>query len=170
MSLGDSIKAKREALGMTQQELAEKLFVSRQTVSRWESGARCPDVIMSKRIAMVLGISLDDLITKETAAESPLMKEPAADFTCIKVMLTGIFLEVLAAFLIAADTDNMDWSAVCFVLGIICFAAGLCIPFHSGGKPMIDEGLPQKTCPRCGKEHDFDYPKCPHCQYDYTQK
>ena len=31
-----------------------------------------------------------------------------------------------------------------------------------------DEGgdsLPQVTCPNCGKEHDFDYPKCPHCNH-----
>lgn len=30
-----------------------------------------------------------------------------------------------------------------------------------------EEGLPQKQCPRCGKRHDFDYPKCPFCQFDY---
>lgn len=27
--------------------------------------------------------------------------------------------------------------------------------------------LPQKTCPQCGKEHDFDYPKCPFCKHEY---
>ena len=27
--------------------------------------------------------------------------------------------------------------------------------------------LPQKTCPKCGWQHDFDYPKCPHCGYNY---
>ena len=26
--------------------------------------------------------------------------------------------------------------------------------------------LPQKTCPKCDKQHDFDYPKCPHCGYN----
>ncbi len=30
-----------------------------------------------------------------------------------------------------------------------------------------DPGLPQKKCPRCGSEHDFDFPKCPDCGYDY---
>lgn len=30
-----------------------------------------------------------------------------------------------------------------------------------------EEGLPQKQCPNCGKRHDFDYPKCPFCKYDY---
>ena len=30
--------------------------------------------------------------------------------------------------------------------------------------------LPQKKCPRCGMTHDFDYPKCPHCEFDYYGK
>ena len=30
------------------------------------------------------------------------------------------------------------------------------------------EELPQKQCPKCGKRHDFDYPKCPFCGYDYN--
>ncbi len=30
-----------------------------------------------------------------------------------------------------------------------------------------EEGLPQQQCPRCGKLHDFDYPKCPFCKFDY---
>ena len=32
------------------------------------------------------------------------------------------------------------------------------------------EDLPQKQCPRCGKRHDFDYPKCPYCDFDYYAK
>lgn len=30
-----------------------------------------------------------------------------------------------------------------------------------------EKELPQKKCPKCGRSHDFDYPKCPYCQYDY---
>ena len=31
----------------------------------------------------------------------------------------------------------------------------------------VEEELPQKQCPNCGKKHDFDYPKCPFCKYEY---
>ena len=37
--------------------------------------------------------------------------------------------------------------------------------FLAGAK---EEGLMQKQCPHCGKWHDFDYPKCPFCKYDYN--
>ena len=30
-----------------------------------------------------------------------------------------------------------------------------------------EETMPQKQCPNCGKTHDFDYPKCPFCKFDY---
>ncbi len=30
-----------------------------------------------------------------------------------------------------------------------------------------DPGLPQRKCPTCGKQHDFDFPKCPECGFDY---
>lgn len=32
---------------------------------------------------------------------------------------------------------------------------------------VVEEELPQKQCPNCGRLHDFDYPKCPSCKYDY---
>ncbi len=32
-----------------------------------------------------------------------------------------------------------------------------------------EDGLPQKQCPNCGQQHDFDYPKCPFCKYEYNE-
>lgn len=171
MTLGKMIREKREALGMTQQELAGRLFVSRQTVSRWESGARCPDLIMAKKIAMVLGISLDELIPGEDLASYVAPKESVMDISCVKVMLVGLMLELIAVFLeTAAPAAYMDFTAFCFIFGILFFVVGLCIPWHQKGKPVISDELPQRTCPKCGKEHDFDYPKCPYCFYDYSGK
>ena len=51
MALSDRIKERREARHMTQQQLADRLYVSRQTVCRWENGTRCPDLIMAKQLA-----------------------------------------------------------------------------------------------------------------------
>lgn len=65
MALGDNIKRLREEHSLTQQQLADKLYVSRQTVCRWESGSRCPDLIMAKRLAVELDVSLDELISDE---------------------------------------------------------------------------------------------------------
>lgn len=65
MALGENIKRLREEHSLTQQQLADKLYVSRQTVCRWENGSRCPDLIMAKRLAVELDVSLDELISDE---------------------------------------------------------------------------------------------------------
>ena len=65
MALNDNIKKIREEKKYTQQQLADKLYVSRQTVCRWENGSRCPDLITAKKLAMELGVTLDELISDE---------------------------------------------------------------------------------------------------------
>ena len=41
---------------------------------------------------------------------------------------------------------------------------------NEGIDAISDEGMPQKKCPTCGREHDFDYPRCPYCKHDYYGK
>lgn len=69
MALGDNIKRLREEHSLTQQQLADKLYVSRQTVCRWENGSRCPDLIMAKRLAMELDTDLDEMISDKDVKE-----------------------------------------------------------------------------------------------------
>lgn len=65
LEFGDKIKQLREAKGMTQQAMAEQLHVTRQAVSRWECGARLPDLHTTKKIAELLEVSIDELMTDE---------------------------------------------------------------------------------------------------------
>lgn len=44
------------------------------------------------------------------------------------------------------------------------------IEFFQSDSEASEEAVPQKRCPKCGKFHDFDYPKCPHCSFDYYAK
>lgn len=65
-----NIKRLREENNLTQQQLADRLYVSRQTVCRWESGSRCPDIDMARSLAKEFGISLDELLSEEDAERS----------------------------------------------------------------------------------------------------
>lgn len=62
---GEQLKRARELEGYTQQSFAEKIYVTRQTVSRWESGTRYPDLHTTKKIAEVLNVSIDELLSGE---------------------------------------------------------------------------------------------------------
>ena len=41
---------------------------------------------------------------------------------------------------------------------------------NEGIDAVSKDGMPQKKCPTCGNEHDFDYPRCPYCKHDYYAK
>ena len=63
MKLGERIAEKRKEQGMTQAELADKMHVTRQTVSRWEAGSVYPDVERIAELARLLDVSCDYLLT-----------------------------------------------------------------------------------------------------------
>ena len=67
MDFGEKIKELREAKGMTQQNLADLLFVTRQTVSRWEGGSRYPDLVTAKNLADILDTTVDTLMADDAA-------------------------------------------------------------------------------------------------------
>ena len=62
MNLGESLFNARKNKGLPQEETAGKLGVSRQTVSKWETGETLPDIRQAKRLAVLYGVSLDELI------------------------------------------------------------------------------------------------------------
>ena len=63
VEFGEQLRKAREEMGLTQQSLAEQLYVSRQSVSHWECGDRYPDLVTAKKISQVLDVSLDDLLS-----------------------------------------------------------------------------------------------------------
>jgi len=62
MNLGNSLFHARRRCGLSQEDVAEKLGVSRQTISKWETGETLPDIRQAKRMAVLYRVSLDELI------------------------------------------------------------------------------------------------------------
>lgn len=62
MELGKQIKKYRSELNISQEELADKIFVSRQTVSNWENDKNYPDIKSLVLMSEVFGVSLDNLV------------------------------------------------------------------------------------------------------------
>lgn len=69
MSLGTSLAQARRKAGLTQEAVAEKLGVSRQTISKWELDEMLPDIRQSKRLAMLYRVTLDALIDFDIEAQ-----------------------------------------------------------------------------------------------------
>ena len=62
MNLGNSLFHARKKCGLSQEDVAEKLGVSRQTISKWEADETIPDIYQSKKMAVLYNMSLDELI------------------------------------------------------------------------------------------------------------
>ena len=60
--MGEKLRAAREAAGLTQVELAEKVGVTQRDISNWERCKREPGVLTVKKMAQALGCSMDDLV------------------------------------------------------------------------------------------------------------
>ncbi len=61
-ALGEKIRSARKNAGLTQAQLAEKLFVSRQAITKWEAGKGMPDLENLRQLSSLLHISIDSLL------------------------------------------------------------------------------------------------------------
>lgn len=111
MDFGEKIKSLREAKGMTQQKLADQLFVTRQTVSKWEVGSRYPDLLTTKSLAVILGASIDDLVSDE---ETYMDKRQAMLVNVKRDRIAATFYPIILLFsviplLFLLDDDPYYW-------------------------------------------------------------
>ena len=66
MEFNEKLQALRKAKGLTQEQLAQALFVSRTAISKWESGRGYPSIDSLKEISSYFSVSIDELLTGET--------------------------------------------------------------------------------------------------------
>lgn len=93
-TLGKRIAALRHKKQMKQDELAEKLGISSQAVSKWENDQTCPDISLLPLLAKTLGISTDELLTgkkEETQAIRMLPENERKNIEdmLLRIMITG---------------------------------------------------------------------------------
>lgn len=106
MLFHEKLIQRRKERGMTQEDLADRLSVSRQTVSKWENGECMPDADKFIRLSDILEISLDELAGREVEVAPIVLPAPEVPQPKKKP-----FRWMAAA-------------AVCLVIGTGCFSAG----------------------------------------------
>lgn len=76
MNLGQQIYELRTKKGLSQGELAEALDVSRQSISKWETGSSVPELDKLIKLSQLFGVTLDELVLDKTPEETPPPPEP----------------------------------------------------------------------------------------------
>ncbi|MBD5134639.1 MAG: helix-turn-helix transcriptional regulator [Lachnospiraceae bacterium] len=90
MTLGEKLKSARKSAGITQEQLSEKLLVSRQAVTKWESDKGMPDIENLKQLSKLLNVSIDYLLDSgETIDLSVIREEINLDDYDYKRKLSG---------------------------------------------------------------------------------
>lgn len=131
--LAERIYSLRKQRGLSQEQLAEALGVSRQTVSKWERGAAAPELERLRAMAEFFGVSLDELAGGEPRA--PAMERGAGRLGVALCLLGAAALLVLGAVLLfaperaealdAASAVTLSGSGIALGLCVLVMAAGL---------------------------------------------
>lgn len=107
MELGSKISELRKKFNLSQEQLAEKINVTRQTISNWELGQTVPDIVQAKEISKIFHVTLDELTNndvKDILVEKISNTEKMAN-TTIKVL--KILCIITICFLIAIISLNI---------------------------------------------------------------
>lgn len=99
--LGEKIISERKKCKLSQEDLAEKLGITRQTISNWELNETSPDLKQASKLCDIFNISLDELTGKESAILTKLDKTESNSKLIIKLVKTvGITLGTLIFILL----------------------------------------------------------------------
>ena len=123
MKLSDKIIQLRKSNGWTQEDLAEKMNVSRQAISRWEGAAALPDVTNVLQLSKLFGVTTDYLLNDEYESDNDLPKVKEAKNDGIhQIMIFMVTLEVMTA-LVQFMTTLILQSEFFGVLSVLPFVA-----------------------------------------------
>lgn len=129
MEIGQKLKDARVASGLTQEGAAEKINVSRQTISNWENEKTYPDIISVIKLSDIYSISLDDLLK----GDKKMMEHLEEDANIVKsnkrlilAIMANVFLLILFLLFNGLIVKNSYLIMGSAALGI----AGTCMLFY----------------------------------------
>ena len=139
--IGKFIKNERKAKKMTQEELANKIFVSEKTVSKWENGKGIPDTNTLPKLCEALGFTVNELLNGEKInnnnytekAENKLFelqktKEDNEKRLLLAewVIMINVSLLLLISVLISSFIELATWLRVCLIVfGFLAFVTSI---------------------------------------------
>ena len=99
MKIGEKLRDARNQKGLTQEEVADEIHVSRQTISNWENNRSYPDIISVIELSNLYSISLDDLLKGDDAMMEHL-QESTNVVKSNQKLLRAIILNIIVVILL----------------------------------------------------------------------
>ena len=130
MTIGKRIAALRREKNLKQDDLAQMLEVSPQAVSKWENDQTCPDISMLPKLAKILGVSVDELLSGKQELQPVVTLVPEDQRKDIKDM-------VLRIVVVSADGDKVRVNLP-MALVQLAMEMGMEMPQVSGNDALKD--------------------------------
>lgn len=118
MDVGKTLKDKRKELQLTQEQLAEKIFVSTKTISNWENNKTTPDIDSLIRLANLFDLSLDNLLLEGSNIVENIKYD--MEYRALKVIRLVPFFITICICIVLVITKLTLLAAVFMILIAIC--------------------------------------------------
>ena len=143
MELARQIKKRRARLGMSQEQLAQAVYVSRQTISNWETDRTYPDVQSLLLLSGIFGTSVDELIKGDLSTMEETCRHDCALMNRLSIGMVVLAILGIVAFFAGFKELLADWgwhSAPTFILALVLYGTAVALAFW---------------CDRIKKAHDL---------------
>lgn len=139
MEIGNKIVELRKKNNLSQEDLAEKIGVARQTISKWELGETQPDIKQAKKLSNVFNISLDELVGNN-------IKDILIEKTSNTEKLAGIIIKILKAI------------GIIFIIFLVIDVVALVIYlFNHKSMDKLSDRTISITCNLHDKEYSYQF-------------
>lgn len=118
MDLGQTLKEKRKEVQLTQEQLAEKIFVSTKTISNWENDKTTPDIDSLIRLANLFDLSLDNLLLEGSDVVENIKHD--MEYKALKVIRIVPFLITICLSIVLIITKLTLMAAIFMILIAVC--------------------------------------------------
>lgn len=124
MELSEKILQSRKALGLSQEQLAEQVGVSRQSISKWETGQSAPELDKLVTLSQVFGISTDELLGNKCANQAIAPISSANDYIRANLLRRFFTLGWITA-LVGTLALILEWISLYFIRNAVINSAAL---------------------------------------------
>ena len=128
MDVGNQIRERRQRLGLSQEELAQRLYVTRVTVSHWETGKTLPDVQSMLLLANLFGTTIDEMVRGDVDEMREMVEKDEQQRKAFAIALGAVEVTVIAvlAFMAVAGRDYLDL-ALRLLLAVLVLASAVVV-------------------------------------------
>lgn len=120
-SMGETISTLRKEKGLTQKELADMLNITDKAISKWERDIACPDTMTIPKLAEILEISVEELMTAKSV---PIPGHKGAEYL-INIILKAVPLAMGVAVIVTSALGELDLRSGFTMLGIGLASVGI---------------------------------------------